>query len=74
MDFENMEYIMKRIAAGNDLSPKHGAILRDKIKVLATGVLAAHTGDFVQTYYSDNPSICVCDACQVALDALEFIE
>ncbi len=38
MDFESMEYIKKRIAAGNDLSPKHGQILLDRIEDLTAAL------------------------------------
>lgn len=34
MTFDTIEYIEKRVAAGNDLSPKHGEILLAEIEAL----------------------------------------
>lgn len=34
MKFDTIEYIEKRVAAGNDLSPKHGEILLEEIEAL----------------------------------------
>lgn len=39
MTFENMDYIRKRIEAGNDLSPKHGMILLSEIDAIKSNYL-----------------------------------
>ena len=44
--------------------------LQDKVALFAKGVLKAHEGDSCITQWSDNPGVCVCDACEEAKAAL----
>lgn len=59
-DWESLDYIKRRIAAGNDLSARHGKILLDRIEDLTTAL------EMIRDKETDYPG-------KVAADALEGI-
>jgi hypothetical protein len=44
---------------------------QSKLYLLAELILKTHAGDDWITQYSDNPGVCVCEACQLARELLE---
>lgn len=60
-DFESLNYIKRRILAGNDLSPRHGEILLRALEDLAEKTIKAH-----ESFWFDQPEICGCHACVTA--------